>query len=103
LFLLTTPNGDSVTNHNPDHKRHYRRSQLKALLARHFDAADVEYAIPGGKLYSLALRSWSLRHPLRTAVTMTAGWLNAVQSRKMDGRDGSEGMQKLFGIARKLK
>jgi 2-polyprenyl-3-methyl-5-hydroxy-6-metoxy-1,4-benzoquinol methylase len=38
-FLMTTPNGDWVENKNPDHKRHYRKEQLKALLEKYF--ADV--------------------------------------------------------------
>ena len=32
MFLTTTPNGDYVINTNPDHKRHYTRSQLEDLL-----------------------------------------------------------------------
>jgi SAM-dependent methyltransferase len=102
LFLMTTPNGDSVVNHNPDHKRHYRRAELESLLARHFGDVAVEYGVRGGKAYSLALRSWSLRHPLRTAVTMVAALTNSVQSRNHGIQDCADDARKLFGIARKL-
>jgi SAM-dependent methyltransferase len=33
IFLMTTPNGDSVKNNNPDHKRHYTREHLNSLLS----------------------------------------------------------------------
>jgi SAM-dependent methyltransferase len=102
VFLSTTPNGDFVTNHNPDHKRHYRREQLRTLLAAHFDEVSVEYAVVGGKLYSLALRSWSLRHPLRTTITMGAARLNAVQSQKRRRQNRPYKTQKLIAVAKKL-
>jgi SAM-dependent methyltransferase len=101
LFLSTTPNGDYVTNHNPDHKRHYRCEQLRSLLASHLSDVNVDYAIRGGHWYSLALRSWSARHPLRTMVTMAAGLVNSLQSRDASIRRSPVGTQKLVGIGRK--
>jgi SAM-dependent methyltransferase len=66
LFLMTTPNGDFVRNANPDHKRHYRRKELEAVLRREFDSVEVRYASPSTKFYRMALRSWSLAKPLQT-------------------------------------
>ena len=85
-FLMTTPNGDFVRNTNPDHKRHYTREQLRALLERHFEDVHVEYAIKTGRFYALSLRNWSFKHPLRTAVTMISGALSAWQSRSGEVR-----------------
>lgn len=79
-FLMTTPNGEAVKNVNPDHKRHYTREQLTNLLKKYFDDVKVEYAVPGGHFYALSLRSWSLRHPMRTAVTMISGTISTIQS-----------------------
>ena len=47
-FIMSTPNGDFVANHNPDHVRHYRRAQLDTLL----EAASTRWQCgtrsPGG-------------------------------------------------------
>ena len=56
-FLMSTPNGDYLPNRNPDHKRHYKRAQLAALLARHFPAVEVEYAILGGRFRRMGLEA----------------------------------------------
>ncbi len=40
-FIMTTPNGDFVANTNPDHKRHYQREQLRALLKSAFAEVHV--------------------------------------------------------------
>ena len=80
-FVMTTPNGDaSPVPHNADHKRHYPRAALEALLRRSFADVDVRYAVASGRARALGLRPWSARHPLRTLVTMGANVVNAVQS-----------------------
>jgi SAM-dependent methyltransferase len=83
-FLATTPNGDVRPNTNPDHKRHYRRAELHALLSRYFPVVGVDYAVRDGLFHSLGLRSWSLRRPIRTAVGMSANLLSGLQSRRPD-------------------
>lgn len=80
-FIMTTPNGEAVPNNNPDHKRHYTRQELIALLQRHFPVVRVEYAVPGGLFYGLGLRSWSWKHPLRTVVTMVSAGCSTVAPR----------------------
>jgi SAM-dependent methyltransferase len=99
VFLMTTPNGDSVANTNPDHKRHYTREQLRQLLARSFGRVQVEYAIRGGTCRSLGLRSWSLRHPLRTAVTMAANVVNGMQSANPRTKDDGVATRHLVAMA----
>jgi SAM-dependent methyltransferase len=50
IFLMTTPNGDFVPEPFPDHRRHYRRLQLIALLQDHFDDVDVRYIVNADRL-----------------------------------------------------
>jgi len=79
-LFMTTPNGEVVKNTNPDHKRHYLRKDLYALLRTVFEDVRIEYAIPGGPFYARGLRSWSLRHPLRTLNTMVSAYVSAIQA-----------------------
>lgn len=95
-FIMTTPNGEAVPNVNPDHKRHYSRQQLLDLLLQHFSAVRVEYAIPGGLLFGLGLRSWTWRHPLRTAVTMLSACLCTLDPRSRSRRAKSTSTNNLI-------
>lgn len=103
LFLMTTPNGDSVKNTNPDHKRHYRREQLTALLSRYFKEVDVEYAIRGGRFRSFGLRSWTPRRPLQTGLSMVGNVVNSLQSASDRLKNRSQGTRHLIAMARKQK
>ena len=101
MFLMTTPNGDSVPNHNPDHKRHYTREQLRSLLTSTFGNGEVEYAIPNGIFYSLGLRPWSGKHPVRTMLSMVGALVNSMKSRRSSVKQQARGTQHLLGMARK--
>lgn len=79
-FLMTTPNGDWVENKNPDHKRHYKRQQLRELLEKYFDEVTVEYAILGGRYRRLGLKSWSPQKPLQTVGSIIGNVVNSIQS-----------------------
>jgi SAM-dependent methyltransferase len=100
-FLMTTPNGDFVVNTNPDHKRHYQREQLRALLATYFKDVQVDYAIKSGKFRTLGLRSWSIKHPLQTALGMTGNVINSIQSAPKSLKNRAHGTRHLIAIARK--
>jgi SAM-dependent methyltransferase len=101
VFLMTTPNGQYVNNTNPYHKRHYSREQLNALLSRTFGSVEVEYAVKSGIFYNLALRSWSLKRPVTTAMAMVGSLINSIQSAARGVRDQPMGAQELFVVARK--
>lgn len=101
LFLMTTPNGDSVKNTNPDHKRHYRREQLKELLGKYFDQVDIEYAIQGGRFRTIGLRSWSPRKPIQTGLSMVGNIINSVQSASDRLKNRARGTRHLIATARK--
>jgi SAM-dependent methyltransferase len=100
-FLMTTPNGDFVENHNPDHKRHYKREQLTDLLSRHLQNINVEYAIAGGYFRKLGLRSWSPKHPIRTVSSIVGNVVNARQSNRLGIGSMREGTHHLFAIGQK--
>jgi len=100
-FLMTTPNGDSVKNTNPDHKRHYHRQQLQGLLARYFPEVEVEYAIKGGSFRTMGLKSWSPRKPLQTAMSMVGNTVNSLQSAPNSLRNQPRGTRHLIATAHK--
>src|SRR5664279_3004738 len=79
-FFLTTPNGDYVENHNPDHKRHYSKEQLTGLLKQYFTSINVTYAVWDSSSYRSGLKSWSIRHPLLTSKSMIGNILNGFES-----------------------
>jgi SAM-dependent methyltransferase len=100
-FVMTTPNGDSVANHNPDHKRHYKRQQLQNLLAEFFAPVDVIYAVRGGMWRRVGLKSWSLRRPLQTGLSMVGNVVNSWQSTARDVDQMVDRTRHLFAMARK--
>jgi SAM-dependent methyltransferase len=101
VFLMTTPNGDSVKNTNPDHKRHYRQQQLKSLLTKYFADAEVEYAIRGGLFRKWGLLSWSPRHPLQTVLSIIGNSINSIQSASDTLKTQPRGTRHLIATARK--
>lgn len=100
-FIMTTPNGDYVENHNPDHKRHYKKVQLESLLRRHFDVVKVEYAIAGGYYRRIGLKSWSVRKPFQTALSAFGNLVNSVQSSAKGIEEKAEGTHHLIASATK--
>jgi SAM-dependent methyltransferase len=101
VFVLTTPNGQTVKNTNPDHKRHYTREQLRGLLAARFGEVRVEYGIRGGRFHRWSLWSWSLKRPFRTALSMAANLVNLAQSAGQAVKHQPQGTLHLFAEARK--
>lgn len=86
VFFMTTPNGEHVENTNPDHVRHYSRSELESVLKKSFNNVDVTYIIYESKSYFNSQKSWSIKHPFRTIVAMISGVLSNYQS-NMSGKE----------------
>jgi SAM-dependent methyltransferase len=101
VFLMSTPNGDFVKNTNPDHKRHYTRKQLHSLLQSKFEMANVDYAIQGGRFRKFGLRSWSIKHPLRTTLSMVGNFINTIQSAPEGIKSKAVGTHHLIAEAKK--
>ncbi|MEZ5428785.1 MAG: methyltransferase domain-containing protein [Pyrinomonadaceae bacterium] len=101
VFIMTTPNGDWVENKNPDHKRHYKKRELNALLNKYFDEVSVDYAIVGGHYRKLGLKSWSLNHPIKTASSILGNVVNGIQSANQETKHQAKGTHHLIAVARK--
>ena len=72
-FVMTTPNGDDTPEPYPDHKRHYRREQLRELLASSLADVDVRYCVRDDWFFKKGARKgWNARRPLRTLTGMAA-------------------------------
>jgi SAM-dependent methyltransferase len=100
-FLATTPNGDWVVNTNPDHKRHYTRTQLREALSASLDAVSVEYAIRDSKARTLGLRSWSPRRPVETLVTMGCNAISTWESSAARLATQADGTRHLIATGRR--
>jgi SAM-dependent methyltransferase len=98
-FLMTTPNGDWVENKNPDHKRHYKKHQLEALLQKHFDKVHVDYAIAGGRFRKIGLRPWSVSKPTSIAMGAAANVVNSIQSTRPRISSTAKGTHHLIAVA----
>jgi SAM-dependent methyltransferase len=101
-FLMTTPNGDWVENKNPDHKRHYKKHELQALLEKHFDKVQVDYAIAGGRFRKMGLKPWSASKPLALAMGAGANVINSIQSTRSDISRSAKGTHHLIAVAEKF-
>lgn len=101
VFVMTTPNGDYVANTNPDHKRHYKREQLDAVLRTCFSDVDVHYAVKGGTFRRWGLRAWTLRRPVKTILSMVGNLLNSIESSNGNVSASARGTHHLFAVATK--
>ena len=103
IFFMTTPNGDFVKNaSNPDHRRHYTRSQLRDRLAECFGPVEVEYAVADGRFRNWGLNSWSPRHPFQTLASMVGNFVNWRQSARAGTKERAIGTHNLVATARKV-
>jgi SAM-dependent methyltransferase len=97
-FIMTTPNGGIVPNRNPDHKRHYTKTQLSTLLSQHFSEVVVHFAARRGSILYISLRSpsrWWFAAPLIYACKILAN----IQSRQKILRLDECKAEKLIAIA----
>lgn len=87
---LTTPNGDYITNEgptrNPDHVRHYHRSELATLLARYFDEVQVWYGIASGANRMAGMAALNPRRPIRLLKSVAANLRNRMESQGIENR-----------------
>lgn len=76
---LTTPNGEAIPNTNPDHVRHYTEAEFRAVLSKSFADVKVRRAVKTGRMWQRSLKPRKMRHPIATAVTMAAAYVNRHQ------------------------
>lgn len=81
---FTTPNGDYIKNeppyYNPDHKRHYTKSQLQKLLESHFRKVEVIYAVKTGKYRALGSKPFKIKQPKKLLKSITGNIINRFES-----------------------
>jgi len=82
FLLLTTPNGDSIVNTNPDHKRHYLKKQLEKILNKKFEINELIYIVKNTKSRKIGLYSWSLKNPVKTIRSMYSNIISRSESNK---------------------
>jgi SAM-dependent methyltransferase len=103
VLLLTTPNGEVVPNNrNPDHVRHYRRTELESKLRQSFPDVQVVYAVRSGYLHKTALRPFfgnRLLTTLKVPWFMFCGLLASL--REGESWHLATGTTHLIAIARK--
>lgn len=99
-FVMTTPNGDSLRVPYADHKRHYEREQLRALLAGSFVNVQVRYAVNDDRLIRWGLHRPSVRSPLRSLISPAALFVSdRLEAAGVGGR-GPKGKRHLVAVAR---
>ena len=98
-FVMTTPNGESIANKNPDHKRHYTRAQLEGLLKPHFSQVAVEYAVRMDAFYRMGNKPWSFRKPFAAARSMAGNALSRFTSSGDAVKVQAHGTAHLFAVA----
>jgi len=95
---FTTPNGDYMPIPQGDHRRHYKREELRSLLHKHFRDVEVTYGVATGKDRLLGLRALTPRRPLQTVRAVLAN----VRHRKASAglEDRAVKTANLFAVAR---
>lgn len=79
-LYLTTPNGTTIPNRNPDHIRHYTAEELEALLRLVFPRVEVKYGEVKTACWRLGLGFWKPKRPLTMAVSLVANLVNQVEN-----------------------
>jgi hypothetical protein len=70
-------------------------------ISEYFAETQVHYAIKGGIFHRWGLRSWSLKHPGRTALSMVGNFINSLESTGKAIRYRPKGTHHLIAFARK--
>jgi SAM-dependent methyltransferase len=93
-FVMTTPNGDYRPVPYRDHKRHYKLTELQALLRRHFSEVVVFYCVNDGMLFRLGYKGGRI-------FGMVGYALSNVLERLGFGGEGPMGKHHLFAVCKK--
>lgn len=103
FFIMTTPNGDHLTKPYPDHKRHYKLSQLYKILSDYFENVNIDYIVNDDWLIKIGVHKPSIKAPIRTFVSLFALFFSYQLERLGYGGDGPEGKRHLFAVCQKTQ
>lgn len=83
-FYLTTPNGDYIKNepphYNPDHIKHYTKTELYSILKKYFQEVTVYYSVKTGKFRFWGLSGYTFKKPVRTIKGIIGNIINKFES-----------------------
>lgn len=96
-FYLTTPNGATMPNSNPDHVRHYTAEELRALLLSCFPRVSVEHGEVMTPCWSRGLGWWRPTQPLMMSRSLLANFINRLENRWMSSTTSN--CARLFAVA----
>ena len=103
VLVLTTPNGEAVPNdRNPDHLRHYRRTELESRLRQWFPNVQVVYGVRSGYLHRTGVRPF-LHNRLLTNLKVPWFMFCALLASLREGQSWyrATGTTHLIAVARK--
>lgn len=105
VFLMTTPNADHPGRQGmvgSDDESFYTKAALKAMLFKYFGSTvEIEYAVPVGRWFTLGLQGWSLRHPVRTILSMMGNFVNRIKDSRETIKSQTVGTRQLIATAKK--
>jgi SAM-dependent methyltransferase len=99
-LYLTTPNGTTIPNSNPDHVRHYNADQLAALLLSLFAQVDVRHGEIKTACWRKGLGYWKPDQPVAMIGSLTANLVNHIENRRI--RPTALNSARLFATAWKV-
>jgi len=103
VAILTTPNGDRDPNPSGDHRRHYRREQLTALLSARFQRVHVSYGVTATAARKRGLVSFNPAHPARTFSSAAGNLVNRYESGRRSASFDAFGSAHLIAVAWKAE
>ena len=105
ILYMTQPNGDFVKNepsdYNPDHKKHYKKIELKNILSKYFTNIKIHYAIKISKYRKNSQRSWSIKNPILLFITWVSAIICLIESKGVENND--KGTAHLVSFCQKEK
>lgn len=103
VAILTTPNGDRDPDPSGDHRRHYRREQLTALLSARFQRVQVSYGVTATTARKRGLASFDSSHPARTFRAATGNIVSRYESGRPSASFDAFGSAHLIAVAWKAE
>ena len=105
ILYMTQPNGDFVKNeppnYNPDHKKHYKKIELKNILGKYFTNVKIHYAMKISKYRTNSQRSWDIKRPILLLSTWVSSIISVIESRSV--KNNHKGTAHLVSFCQKEK